>query len=171
MKNENPDLPPDLQQLGARVKALPHEDVPAGLKQRTLARLEAALPERTGTKALEALKSAHRQSRRVVRAISRKLELLPWWRRPTYDPLARAAAMLFLLLTLGLVVYEPTAERLGRALEPLVPASSSDRIGQLVENILPSAGVQPEDDMNMDSPARPVNHKVKQPVATERKAV
>ena len=164
MKNEShdPGLPPDLQQVGARVKGLPPEEVTAGLKQRTLARLEASLPERTGTKALEALKSAGRQSRRVVRAISRKLELLPWWRRPTYDPLARAAAMVFLLLTLGLVVYEPTAERLGRALEPLVPASSSDRIGQLVENILPSSVVQFEtDEMNMDNPVRPVNHKPK----------
>jgi len=110
--NENHDLPPELLCVGERVAALPGEAPRPGLAQRTLSRIARAAG------------SVQKESR--------------WWLRNITHPAARIAAAVLLIALVGLFTNRSSAERIGRWVEQLIGATATDRIENLVDQVLPT---------------------------------
>ena len=123
------ELSPELQRIGEAVARMPRSQPPADLNRRTLERAEKSLREAPPP--------------------SRSIEFrLRWWRREITNPFARLAAMLALLVVLGLITNLDTAERLGKFTERLLGTRTTDHIETLVDRMLLTFGpveVNPQD--------------------------
>lgn len=133
MEQQPQATPRELERAGAAVRKLDRPAPPADLAERTLARIAAAEAEPAAASA----PAAGTVQRRPAPAPERTRS---WWLRRITNPAARMAAMLFLMVLLGLVVNLDTGERIGRASERLLGAQTTDRIERLLDRVLVAVG-------------------------------
>lgn len=132
---EGEELPPELLALGETVGRLPRSEPPADLGKRTLDRVAAELPA-GGVGASESRS---------------KIRTLPWWIRPITNPIARVAAAVALISTLGLFGNLDTAERVGLLTERVIGENTTDQLEKFVDRVLLTYGPVKlsEKDMNV----------------------
>jgi hypothetical protein len=132
---EGEALPPELLALGETVGRLPRSEPPTDLGKRTLDRVAAELP------AIEVGASEAKF----------RISMLPWWIRPITNPIARVAAAVALVSTLGLFGNLDTAERVGILTERVIGEGTTDQLEKIVDRVLLTYGpVRLSDkDMNM----------------------
>lgn len=126
MEQKPQATPQELERVGTVIRKLDRPTPPADLAERTLARIATA-------------QAAPPQAERHAAAPA-PARTPSWWLRRITNPAARVAAMLFLMVLLGLVVNLDTGERIGRASERLLGVQTTDRIERLLDRVLVAVG-------------------------------
>lgn len=132
MQQEHEELPHELKRVGEAVGRLPKPQPPGDLADRTLARIEAGLSDR------DIRDLPPPEEARAGKAIAGPRR--SWLLRKITHPLARVAAMLLLVVMLGLVVNLDTGERIGRMSENLLGAQATDHIERFLDNVFVALG-------------------------------